>query len=123
MPVFVMTQHTQSQRVVMGLTLFVILKHLYVQVHMILLLLTDRLDSLLQTLYILGSVTIYEGVEGGILLSFALFVYPRELSGHDIVGPQTDMTGLQNLRQTGIALSHSQCQTSLPGAINDIVEQ
>ena len=123
MAVLLPTQHTQGHGVVVDLSLVVILKHLDIQVHMILLLLGDGLDGLLQTQHILGSVTIHERIEGGGLLGLPLFVHPRKLSRQDIIGPQTHMTGLQDLRQAGVALSDSLGQTSFPGSVHDIVQQ
>ena len=107
----------------MGLPLALIIKHLDVQVHMVLLLLGNRIEGLLQALHILGSVTIHKGIEGGGLLGLALFVHPGELLGQDMVGPQAHMTGLQDLRQAGIALSDSLRQTPLPAPVHDIVNQ
>ena len=123
MSALVAAQDTQCHGIVVGLGLVIVLKHLDVEVHMFLLLTADIVDGTLQALYVLGSVAIHKGIEGHTLLTFALFVHPGKLLRQDVIGPQTYMTRLQDERQTVITLTYSQGQTSLSGAVNNVIKQ
>ena len=87
------------------------------------LLLGDVVDELLQPEHVFRTVAIHKLLQRGIVLGPSLFVHPCKRLGQDIVCPHRHMTGLQDERQSVVALAHHLCHLALTETEHDIIEQ